>query len=264
MKLFKRGIILLVLFAIVFAMTGCQAAEETTKKAEPVTLTISAAASLKDAMAEIQALYLKEEPNTTLAINFGPSGSLSQQIQQGAEVDVFVSASTKDMTTLKDAELLDNTTLKNLLCNEVVLVVPKDSTATITDFSQVVDPAITKIGIGEPTTVPAGQYAVDVFTFYNVMDQITDKIVYGKDVKEVLTWVETGNVDAGVVYSTDAKVSDAVKVLATAPADSHKPIIYPAAVIKASKNSEAAKSFNDFLSSDAAKAVFVKYGFTAL
>ncbi|KNZ43424.1 molybdate ABC transporter substrate-binding protein [Acetobacterium bakii] len=264
MKLFKKGIILLVLFAIAFAMTGCQAKEETTAKAEPVTLTISAAASLKDAMAEIQALYLKEEPNTTLAINFGSSGSLSQQIQQGAEVDVFVSASTKDMTTLKDAELLDNTTLKNLLGNEVVLIVPKDSTATITDFSQVVDPTIAKIGIGEPTTVPAGQYAVDVFTFYNVMDQITDKIVYGKDVKEVLTWVETGNVDVGVVYSTDAKVSDAVKVVATAPADSHKPIIYPTAVIKASKNSEAAKSFNDFLSSDAAKAVFVKYGFTAL
>ena len=264
MKLLKRGIILLVLFAIIFAMTGCQAAEQTTAKSEPVTLTISAAASLKDAMAEIQALYLKEEPNTTLAINFASSGSLSQQIQQGAEVDVFVSASTKDMTTLKDAELLDNTTLKNLLGNEVVLIVPKDSTATITDFSQVVDPSIAKIGIGEPTTVPAGQYAVDVFTFYNVMDQITDKIVYGKDVKEVLTWVETGNVDAGVVYSTDAKASNAVKVVATAPADSHKPIVYPAAVIKASKNSEAAKNFNDFLSSDAAKAVFVKYGFTAL
>jgi len=264
MKLLKRGIILLVLFAIIFAMTGCQAAEQTAAKSEPVTLTISAAASLKDAMAEIQALYLKEEPNTTLAINFASSGSLSQQIQQGAEVDVFVSASTKDMTTLKDAELLDNTTLKNLLGNEVVLIVPKDSTATITDFSQVVDPSIAKIGIGEPTTVPAGQYAVDVFTFYNVMDQITDKIVYGKDVKEVLTWVETGNVDAGIVYSTDAKASNAVKVVATAPADSHKPIVYPAAVIKASKNSEAAKNFNDFLSSDAAKAVFLKYGFTAL
>ena len=266
MKLFKRGIILFAMLAIVFAMTGCQTSTTPSDTSSKLSgdITVSAAASLKDAMTEIKALYLAKEPNTNLIVNFGASGALAQQIQQGAGVDVFVSASTKDMTTLKDAQLLDDTTLKNLLGNEVVLIVPKDSTTTINSFEQVVDPTITKLGLGEPTTVPAGQYAVDVFTFYNVMDQIKDKIVYGKDVKEVLTWVETGNVDAGVVYSTDAKASSAVKVVAIAPADSHKPIIYPAAVIKASKNPEAAKDFNDFLSSDAAKAVFVKYGFTTL
>lgn len=264
MKMFKNGIVLVALLSMVFALAGCQSTTKEEAKSEPVALTVSAAASLKDAMAEIQALYLKEEPNTTLTLNFGSSGSLAQQIQQGAAVDVFMPASTKDMTTLKDGNLLNNDTLKNILGNEVVLVVPKDSTTTVTDFAQVAEPSITKIGIGEPTSVPAGQYAVDVFTFYNVMDQITEKIIYGKDVKEVLTWVETGNVDAGVVYSTDAKASSAVKVVATAAAESHKPIVYPAAVIKASKNPDAAAAFVDFLSSDAAKAVFVKYGFTAL
>lgn len=265
MKLFKRGFVLVTLLLMIFALAGCQStAKEETKKAEPIALTISAAASLKDAMTEIQALYLKEDPNTTLTLNFGSSGSLAQQIQQGAVVDVFMSASTKDMTTLKDASLLNDDTIKNLLGNEVVLVVPKDSTTTINDFAQVVDPSIANIGIGEPTTVPAGQYAVDVFTYYNVMDQITDKLVFGKDVKEVLSWAETGNVSAGVVYSTDAKASSGVKVIATAPAASHKPIIYPAAVIKASANQDAAKAFVNFLSTDAAKAVFVKYGFTTL
>jgi molybdate transport system substrate-binding protein len=264
MDFLKRGIILLALLSIVFALAGCQSAAKEEVKSEPVALTISAAASLKDAMTEIQTLYLKEEPDTTLTLNFGSSGSLAQQIQQGADVDVFMPASSKDMTTLKDAGLLNDDTLKNILGNEVVLIVPKDSQLTITDFAQVVDPSITKLGLGEPSSVPVGQYAVDVFKYYSVMDQITEKIVYGKDVKEVLTWVETGNVDAGVVYSTDAKVSTGVKVIATAPAASHKAIVYPAAVIKASKNPDPAAAFVDFLSSDAAKAVFVKYGFTTL
>lgn len=264
MKLLKRGIVWIVLLAMVFALAGCQSTTKEETKSEPVALTISAAASLKDAMTEIQALYLKEEPNATLTLNFGSSGSLAQQIQQGAEVDVFMPASSKDMTTLKEAGLINDSTLKNVLGNEVVLVVPKDSKTTITDFAQLTDPAITKLGLGEPTSVPVGQYAVDVFTYNNVLAQITDKIVYGKDVKEVLTWVETGNVDAGVVYSTDAKASTGVKVVATAPAASHKPIVYPAAVIKASKSPDAAAVFVDFLSSDSAKAVFIKYGFITL
>ncbi len=260
MKMLKRGIVLVALLSMVFALAGCQ----TTTKAEPVALTISAAASLKDAMTEIQDLYAKEEPNATLSVTFGSSGSLAEQIQQGADVDVFLSASKKYMNNLKDAELLNNDTIKELLGNDVVLIVPKDSTTTITDFAQVTDPSIKKIAIGEPSTVPAGQYAVDTLTYYNVMDQITDKLVYGKDVKEVLTWVETGNVDAGVVYSTDAEVSDSVKTIAVAADESHKAIIYPTAVIKASKNPEAAQAFIDFLSTDAAKEVFVKYGFKTL
>ncbi len=264
MKLLKKGIVLIALLSMVFALAGCQPAAKEEAKSEPVALTISAAASLKDAMAEIQTLYLKEAPDTTLTLNFGSSGSLAQQIQQGAAVDVFMSASSKEMTTLKDAQLMNDDTVKNILGNEVVLVVPKDSTTTITSFDQLVDPAISKIGIGEPSSVPAGQYAVDVFNFYNIMEQIQSKIINAKDVKEVLTWVETANVDAGVVYSTDAKVSTSVKVVATAPAESHKAIVYPAGVVKASKNADAATAFVTYLSSDAAKKVFEKYGFTVL
>ena len=264
MNRLKRGIVLISLLSMVLALAGCQPAAKEEAKSEPVALTISAAASLKDAMAEIQTLYQEEVPDTTLTLNFGSSGSLAQQITQGAEVDVFMSASAKDMTSLKDAQFMNDDTVKNILGNEVVLVVPKDATTAITSFEQLVDPAITKLAIGEPSSVPVGQYAMDVFNFYQITDQIQSKIINGKDVKEVLTWVETGNVDAGVVYSTDAKVSTAVKRVATAPADSHKAIVYPAGVVKASKNTEAAAAFVDFLSSDAAAAVFEKYGFTIL
>lgn len=227
-----------------------------------VDLTISAAASLKDAMAEIQALYLAEKPNTKLNINLGSSGSLQQQIEQGADVDLFFSAATTNMNTLKDKGLLDNSTIKDLLGNKVVLVVPNDSNISISNFSDVTNASIKRIALGEPKTVPAGQYAEQVFTYLNLLDKVKEKAVYAKDVREVLTWVETGNVDAGVVYSTDAKVSTKVKVIATAANETHKPIIYPAAVVKTTKNPDASKDFLNFLTSDSAKAVFVKYGFS--
>lgn len=227
-------------------------------------LTISAAASLKAAMAEIQTLYKAEKPNTTLTVNLGASGTLQQQIEQGADVDLFFSAATKNMTALKDGNLLIDSTVKNLLKNKVVLVVPDDSKATINSFAGVTDPSIKKIALGEPTVVPAGDYAQQVFTYLNILDKVKAKAVYGQDVKQVLTWVETGNVDAGVVYSTDAKISTKVKVIATASDDSHKPIVYPAAVIKTTKNADASKDFLNFLSSDKAHAVFEKYGFTVI
>jgi molybdate transport system substrate-binding protein len=229
-----------------------------------VDLTISAAASLKDALTDIQALYKKAKPGTTIAINFGGSGALQQQIEQGAPADIFFSAAKSNVTALKDKGLLVDDSIKNLLKNTLVLVVPSDSKSKIDSFEEVTDKSIAKIALGEPTTVPAGKYATQVFTYYKIQDAVAKKAVYGKDVKEVLTWVESGNVDAGVVYSTDAKTSDKVKVIATAAAESHDSIIYPAAVVKASEHTVAAEDFVNFLSSDAAKAVFVKYGFGIL
>jgi molybdate transport system substrate-binding protein len=227
-----------------------------------VKLTISAAASLKDVMNEINTTYAKVKPNTTLTFNFAASGTLQQQIEQGADADVFLSAATKNMDTLKNAGLLVDSTVKSLLGNEVVLVVPNDSKVAINSFDDVTSSKIDTVALGEPKTVPAGQYAEDVFTYMKVLDKVKAKAVYAKDVREVLTWVETGNADAGVVYSTDAKTSTKVKVVATAPSGSHKAIVYPAAVIKSSSNINAASDFVNFLSSDAAKAVFTKYGFT--
>ncbi|OPX42395.1 molybdate-binding periplasmic protein precursor [Ruminiclostridium hungatei] len=227
---------------------------------KPVELLVSAAASLKDSLAEIKTLYEGKNTNVKLTFTFGSSGALQQQIENGAQVDVFVSAATKQMDALKDKGLLLDETRREFLQNDVVLIVPKDS-AAVTDFKDLTSDKVKHIGLGEPKGVPVGQYAEEVLTKLGLLDKIKDKVVYGNDVKEVLTWVETGNADAGIVYSTDAKISDKVKVAASAPKDSHKAVLYPAAVIKDSKNAEAAKAFTEFLYSKEAKPVFEKYGF---
>ncbi len=227
-------------------------------------LTIAAAASLKNAMSEIQALYLKEKPNSKLTFNFAASGTLQTQIEQGASVDIFFSAASSNMNSLKSAGLLVDSTIKNLLGNDVVLIIPKDSMLTLESFKDVTGSSVKTIGLGEPASVPAGKYAQDVFTYYKIWDQVKAKAVFGTPVTQILTWVETGNVDCGVVYSTDAAASSKVKVIATALNESHTAIVYPAAVIKSSTHTVAATDFVNFLSSAAAKAVFVKYGFSTL
>lgn len=153
-----------------------------------------------------------------------------------------------------------NDTIKNLLENNVVLVVPQDSSA-VKDFPDPTTDKVKKVALGEPKSVPAGQYAEEVLTSLKIYDKVKSKAVFGKDVKEVLTWVETKNADAGIVYETDAKLSDKVKIVTTAPSNTHKPVVYPVAVIKSSKNADAAKDFLNFVVSDKGKAVFEKYGF---
>lgn len=236
-------------------------------KAEIVTkseVTVSAAASLKDAVTELKALYLQENPNVKLVLNFGSSGALAQQIEQGAEVDVFFSAAVDKMDSLKSKGLIDSSTRVNLVGNRMVLVVPKDSQLGITSIQDLADTSVKSVALGEPGSVPAGQYAEQVLTQLGILKAVQGKAVYGKDVREVLTWVETANVEAGIVYSTDAKISPKVRIAAVAPADSHNPIVYPAAVIKDSKHPEAAKAFVIFLKGSNAKRVFEKYGFDSL
>lgn len=267
-KLLKNLSIVLVLVSVIL-FTACgkkeaakaPANENTETKTEaPVTLTISAAASLKDAMNEIQELYKSEKNNVTLNFNFGSSGALQKQIEQGAPVDVFLSAGKKQLDALKTKQLMIEDTYKNLLKNEVVLVVPKDSAKSI-EFNKLTDESVKKIGLGDPGSVPAGQYGEEVLTYLKIYDKISTKIVLAKDVREVLAWVETGNVDAGIVYKTDAQVSQKVKIVAEAPQGSHKEIVYPGAVIKDSKNVDAAKEFLQFLSKEEAGKIFEKYGF---
>jgi molybdate transport system substrate-binding protein len=256
MKKALRIVSVLLLSTILCFGAGCAKQQES----KNVTLTISAAASLKDSLNEVKELYKSENPNVTLVINYGSSGMLQQQIEQGADVDIFISAASKQMNALEKKDLIINDTRKDILLNDVVLIVP-NTNSTITGFDDLVKDNVKNISLGEPKSVPAGQYAEEVFTKLGILDKIKSKAVYAKDVKQVLASVETESADAGVVYATDAKVSDKVKVAAVAPADSHSPVVYPAAVIKSSKQSDAAKNFMNFLVSDKAKAVFEKYGF---
>ncbi len=243
------------------ASSGVKTAATVEDQVQQVSITVSAAASLKDAMEEIKQLYAEEKPNVEITYNFGASGSLQQQIEQGAPVDVFMSAATKQMDALKEKELMIDGTVKNLLLNKVVLVEEKDA-GLVKDFKDLADDKVKKIALGEPKSVPVGQYAEEIISFLEIKDKVGPKSIYGKDVKEVLTWVETGNADVGVVYETDAKVSEKVSIAAYAPENSHKPVVYPVGVVKATKSADAAKEFLEFLLGDKSKTVFEKFGFT--
>jgi molybdate transport system substrate-binding protein len=224
-------------------------------------LTVSAAISLKDALDEIEVLYAAEHSGAAAVhFNLGGSGTLQRQIEQGAPVDVFISASPKEMDALEAKGLLDAGSRRNLVRNSVVLIVPAGSSG-ISSFEDLTKSVAKIIAVGEPQTVPAGQYAKEILTHFSIYDQVKSKLVLAKDVRQVLTYVETGNADAGIVYATDAKVSKKVTVVATAPTDSHSPVIYPAAVIKNSKDPDAAKAFLDFLAGSKAQAIFQKFGF---
>lgn len=261
---------LTLVFVSLVLVVGCnQASEKNSSPASPASnsaapttqLTISAAASLKDAMEEIKPLYSQQKSNIGLTYNYGASGSLQRQIEQGAPVDTFISAATKQMDALQQKGLLLDGTRKNLLKNQVVLIEPEKAT-TIKDFKDLTSNTVKKIALGEPKSVPAGQYAQEVLTSLKISDQVKSKVVYANDVRQVLNYVETGNTDAGIVYLSDAKSSNKVKIVATAPENSHSPVVYPIAVLKSSKNADAAKDFVQFLFSDRAKTVFEKWGFT--
>lgn len=225
-------------------------------------ITVSAAISLKDVLDEISHAHSAQNPNVSIHFNLGASGTLQRQIEQGAPVDIFISASPAQMDALAAQKLIVPDTRKDLVKNSVVLIVPKDR-AGPADFQALAGPSVKQIAIGDPQSVPAGKYAQEVLTHFGLFDKLRlqRKFVFAKDVRQVLTYVETGNVDAGIVYATDARASSRVSVAATAPEDSHSPVIYPVAVLAASKNQQAAKNFVDFLLSPASARVFEKYGF---
>ncbi len=273
-QLFKLIGVLGLIAVMIMALAGCTPAVEEEpgvgeeppgEEADPVTLNLSVAASLTDAMEEIAQLYKDECSHVTIEFNFGSSGALQQQIEQGAPTDIFMSAASKQMNELEEGELLLDGTRVDLLQNELVLVVPKGFEG-ISEFTDVTKEEIELIAIGDPESVPAGKYAQEAFTTLEIWDELESgkKLMLGKDVREVLAYVETEAVQVGAVYRTDAGISDKVEVAAVAPDGSHAPVIYPVAVIKDSPNPEEAKALIDFLTGEKARAVFEKFGFKPL
>lgn len=270
MKSNGKNIVILVMFClltVVFAGCGNTSQENSSQKIEKQQeVYIIAAASMTDAIKEIGANYEKEHPNVKLTYNFGSSGALQTQIEQGAPADVFISAAQKQMNALDEKGLIDKFTRKDLLENKVVLIVPKDSELALNDFADVATDKVNKIALGEPKAVPVGQYSEEIFSNLKILDAMKQKAVYASDVRQVLGWVETGEVDCGIVYATDAAISDAaisdkVKVLMEAPENTHKPVVYPIAMVNSSKNPDVAKDFIAYLSQDAQKNILAKYGF---
>ena len=237
------------------AATGARAA--TAAKDEII---VSAAVSLKDALDEISGLYQRSDPGLTVRLNLGGSGTLLRQIEQGAPVDVFISASPEEMNALASKGLLLPGARRDLVMNRLVLIVPLGK-SLVESFQDLEKPGVKHIAIGEPQTVPAGKYAQQVLTHFGIYDRLKPKFVYGKDVRQVLAYVETGNVDAGIVYATDALSSHRVNTVATAPDASHSPVVYPVALLDGSKNPATAREFEMFLFGTSARAIFQKYGF---
>jgi molybdate transport system substrate-binding protein len=226
-----------------------------------VELNVSAAASLKDALLDIQKTYGVKQSNLKINFNFGSSGALQTQIEQGAPADLFISAAVKQMDSLEKKNLIVSKTRQDILFTQLTLIVPKDSTLNLKDFKDLSREDVKKIGCGAPESVPAGQYAQQVFKYLNVTDAVQGKLVFGTDVRAVLTYVETGNVDAGIVYRTDALISNKIKIIAIAPAGSHDPIVYPAAILTNAVQPKVAAEFLTYLTGSEGKKVFEKYGF---
>jgi len=228
----------------------------------PVTLNISAASSLANVLKAIDTAYTQANPNVTISLNTGASGTLQTQIENGAPADVFLSAATANMDTLQKENLIVNISRKNLLDNTLVMIVPNGSTLGLTSISDLATSKVSKIAVGDPASVPAGTYASLAFTELGITAAMQSKLVLCANVTQVLTTVASGNVDAGLVYSTDALSSNQVKVVAQAPADINAQIVYPEAVLSASKNPTAAQAYLNYLSGSSAVALFIQYGFT--
>ena len=226
---------------------------------------VSAAISLTNAFGEMGKNFQEKQKNVRVLFNFGGSGDLSRQIIGGAPVDVFASASPKDMDDLDKMNMILKDTRTDFAGNRVVLVVPANATLNLSSFNDLKRGEIKRIAIGNPQTVPAGRYSEEVLKYFNLMDGVKDKLIFAGNVRQVLDYVARGEVDAGMVYSTDAAIkADRVKIAIEASEQSHKPVVYPIAVIKGSKKEILGKEFISFVVSQEGKQIMKKYGFKPL
>ncbi|MBH5320440.1 molybdate ABC transporter substrate-binding protein [Paenibacillus sp. GSMTC-2017] len=264
MKFFKKGVLLVTILVMAFTMSACGSSKDSSvASGEKVELTISAAASLTDALNELELTFEKEYKTIDLVFNYGASGALQQQIEQGAPADIFLSAAVKNMKTLVEKGLVENGKQRNLLSNELVVVVPKDGMLKLAELKDLLQEGVKKIAIGIPESVPAGSYAKEALVSASIWDQVGVKTVQAKDVRGVLQYVETGNVDAGFVYKTDALASKAVSIAFPVDPATYSPVLYPVGIVKATKHADEAQNFYEFLQTKEATDVFVKYGFNA-
>ena len=234
-----------------------------TEVAEETEILVAAAASLKNAYEEeLIPMFEEQYPGVTVKGTYDSSGKLQTQIEEGLEADVFMSAAKKQMKALDEEGMIDSDSIVDLLENKIVLIVSTGSDKGIQSFEDIVK--ADSIALGDPASVPAGQYSEEALTNLGLWDQIQDKTSFGTNVTEVLNQVAAGSADAGIVYATDAaSMADQVEVVAEAPEGSLKTkVIYPVAVVKDSANTEVAANFVEFLTSDEAMKVFEAYGFS--
>jgi molybdate transport system substrate-binding protein len=242
---------------------GGKAAKAAAEQNQPVTVLVAAAASLKNAYdEELIPMFEAKYPWITVSGTYDSSGKLQTQIENGLPADVFMSAAVKQMDALVNEGYIDSSAVDYLLQNKLVLIRPSDATVTVTGFTDITKAKT--VAIGDPKSVPAGQYAEEALKKLGVWDKLpeTSKSL-GTNVTEVLSWVGNGSAEVGIVYATDAASTNKVAVIETlADGILSAPVIYPVAVLKNAPAPEAAELFVDFLASDDGLAVFQNYGFS--
>lgn len=227
----------------------------------PDEITVAAAISLKDAFGEIGRIF-KSHTGTKVVFNFGASGILQKQIEGGAPVDVFASAGEKQMNELESKGLIIKETRRDFARNALVLIVPIDSQLNINSFNDLINPNLKSLAIGNPKTVPAGEYSQQLLTNMKLWERLQSKLILAEDVRQVLNYVVSGDVDAGIVYASDVSTAQGkVATVARAPEGLHDPILYPIAVIK---DSQLARGFVDLVLSPDGQSILRKYGFLSI
>ena len=237
-------------------LAGCSS------RADDSEILVFAAASLVDALTEIEREF-EAQSDTSVAFSFGGSQTLAQQIASGAPADLFIAAGEFPIEFLAERELLEQDTV-NLLSNKLVVVIRSDGVRLDSMEQLVIKETVERVAIADPNLAPAGRYARESLTRLGLWDAIQDKLVIGVNVRATLAYVESGNVDAALVYQTDAAIAGDVQVLDIVPPESHSAIVYPAAIIKRSERKANAREFLEFLRGQAARSIFIKHGFQPL
>lgn len=224
------------------------------------TITVSAAASLADAFKEIAAKFEADHPGDSVQLNFGASGSLLQQIEKGAPVDVFASADENTMNRAEQSGLVMQDTRKTFVKNTLVLIQPVSEATALDSVQALREDAVRRIAVGNPDSVPVGRYTKGALEAAGHWDALQDKVILAQNVRQALDYVARGEVDAGFVYGTDAALmKDKVKVVYTVPVE--QPVSYPIAVLKHGQDNAAAQRFVDLVLSADGQAVLASYGF---
>lgn len=244
------------------ADAGKETSPEGKAEGERQELFVAAAASLTDAMEEITEIYEEEHSDVELTFNFAGSGKLAQQIQQGAPVDVFISANENWMDTLIEEDYIDADERLEVTGNRLVIITQHDTDISYDTFDDIDGTVLDQIAIGNPESVPAGEYTEEILDNLDKWDELEDQFVYAKDVRQVLTYVESGNADIGFVYESDALSSDKVKIITYSNPENHNKIIYPGAILNDSEMQSEGKEFLKYLQSDEGQEILERYGFT--
>jgi molybdate transport system substrate-binding protein len=247
----KRAVIAVVLLLLATA---------TVADAQEVTLSV--AISMKEAVEELGRGFMAGRPGVTLRYNFGSSGELQKQIETGAPVDLFISAAQRQMDELQSKGLIVAASRRVFARTMLTVIKPVDSTIDIAKPADLLDPRITKIVIGNPRTVPVGQYAEESLRALGLWDRLQRRLVFAENVRQALDYVARGEVDAGFVYTTDAVTRARQVKEAFRPADdTYRPVLYPAAVVTGAKRAAIAQAYLDLLTSREGQTVLARLGF---